>query len=108
MTCCRLFFSVKPFPSGGPFSITVPKVAAVAAITTTATPAPAWLGRSIATPQLRILEHSAFVDQQRDQDSYHKHLFVHIGGSPDYSDPLLEVYWGTSFIYFINLKLNKR
>ena len=86
----------------------MPKVAAVAAITTTATPAPAWLGRSIATPQLRILEHSAFVDQQRDQDSYHKHLFVHIGGSPDYSDPLLEVYWGTTFIYFINLKLNKR
>jgi transcriptional enhancer factor len=71
----------------------VPKVPAV---TTAVTPAPvaaapAWLGRSIATSKLRILEHSAFVDQQGDQDSYHKHLFVHIGGTPDYSDPLLEV-----------------
>jgi hypothetical protein len=54
-------------------------------------PAPAWLGRSIATQRLRILEYSALVDQQRDQDTYHKHLFVHIGSSVDYSDPLLEV-----------------
>jgi len=56
-------------------------------------PAPAtppWQGRSIATHKLRLLEHSAFVDQQRDQDSYHKHLFVHIGGAASYSDPLLE------------------
>jgi transcriptional enhancer factor len=30
------------------------------------------------------------VDQQREQDSYHKHLFVHIGGAAAYSDPLLE------------------
>ena len=52
---------------------------------------PAWLGRSIATPRLRLLEHSAFVDHQSDQESYQKHLFVHIGSSISYSDPLLEV-----------------
>jgi hypothetical protein len=77
--------SVKPFQSGA-FCLAVPKVTPPAP-----PPAPAWLGRSIATQRLRILEHSAFVDQQRDQDTYHKHLFVHIGSSVDYSDPLLEV-----------------
>ena len=50
------FFSVKPFQSG--FNLTVPKLA------TTAPPSPAWLGRSIATRKLRLLEFSAFVDQQ--------------------------------------------
>ena len=50
-----------------------------------------WLGRSIATNKLRLLEHSAFVEVQRDHDGYHKHLFVHIGGHTDYTDSLLEV-----------------
>ena len=50
-----------------------------------------WLGRSIATNKLRLLEHSAYVEVQRDHDSYHKHLFVHIGGHTDYTDSLLEV-----------------
>ena len=55
------FFSVKPFQSG--FNLTVPKLA------TTAPPSPAWLGRSIATRKLRLLEFSAFVDQQvRERD----------------------------------------
>jgi len=50
-------------------------------------PAPAWLGRSIATNRLRLLESTAFVDHPAlDQ----KHLFVHIGNSISYSDPLLE------------------
>ncbi|XP_076311087.1 transcriptional enhancer factor TEF-1-like isoform X2 [Tachypleus tridentatus] len=49
-----------------------------------------WEGRSIATHKLRLVEFSAFMEQQRDQDSYHKHLFVHIGGLPGYSDPILE------------------
>ena len=49
------------------------------------------IGRSIATSRLRMLEHSAFVDLQSDQDTYQKHLFVHIGSSISYSDPLLEV-----------------
>ena len=59
---------------------------------TTSPPAVApWLGRSIATNKLRLLEHSAYVEVQRDHDGYHKHLFVHIGGPTDYTDSLLEV-----------------
>ena len=52
---------------------------------------PPWEGRSIATQKLRLVEFSAFVDAQRDADTYQKHLFVHIGGQPSYSDPTLEV-----------------
>lgn len=51
---------------------------------------PAWQGRSIAGPKLRMVEFSAFLEQQRDPDSYHKHLFVHIGTNFCYSDPMLE------------------
>jgi len=51
---------------------------------------PSWQGRSIAGPKLRLVEFSAFLEQQRDADSYHKHLFVHISSNPGYSDPLLE------------------
>uniref|UniRef100_A0A4W3GH14 TEA domain transcription factor 1 n=1 Tax=Callorhinchus milii TaxID=7868 RepID=A0A4W3GH14_CALMI len=61
---------------------------------TTAAPAPsvpAWQGRSIGTSKLRLVEFSAFLEQQRDPDSYNKHLFVHIGQTNhSYSDPLLE------------------
>uniref|UniRef100_A0A8C9WAG0 Transcriptional enhancer factor TEF-1-like n=1 Tax=Scleropages formosus TaxID=113540 RepID=A0A8C9WAG0_SCLFO len=54
-------------------------------------PAPAWEGRSIGTSKLRLVEFSAFLEQQRDQDSYNKHHFVHIGqASYSYADPLLE------------------
>ncbi|XP_076703020.1 transcriptional enhancer factor TEF-1 isoform X3 [Callospermophilus lateralis] len=52
---------------------------------------PAWQGRSIGTTKLRLVEFSAFLEQQRDPDSYNKHLFVHIGhANHSYSDPLLE------------------
>lgn len=51
---------------------------------------PPWQGRSIAGPKLRLVEFSAFLEQQRDQDSYHKHIFVHIGAQTSYTDPLLE------------------
>uniref|UniRef100_A0A4W5MID3 TEA domain transcription factor 1 n=1 Tax=Hucho hucho TaxID=62062 RepID=A0A4W5MID3_9TELE len=52
---------------------------------------PAWHGRSIGTSKLRLVEFSAFLEQQRDQDSYNKHLFVHIGQTNhSYSDALLE------------------
>ncbi|GCC18349.1 hypothetical protein chiPu_0017901 [Chiloscyllium punctatum] len=52
---------------------------------------PAWQGRSIGTSKLRLVEFSAFLEQQRDPDSYNKHLFVHIGQTNhSYSDPLLE------------------
>ncbi|XP_014224074.1 transcriptional enhancer factor TEF-1 isoform X1 [Trichogramma pretiosum] len=54
-------------------------------------PPPPWEGRAIATHKLRLVEFTAFVDLARDPDNqYQKHLFVHIGGSPSYSDPLLE------------------
>ena len=65
---------------------------------------PPWLGRSIATNRLRLLEHSAFVDQQSEQE-YQKHLFVHIGSSISYSDPPLEV--GFDFIENSNLFIQK-
>lgn len=51
---------------------------------------PAWQGRSIAGPKLRLVEFSAFLEQTRDPDTFHKHLFVHIGSNASYSDPLLE------------------
>jgi len=50
-------------------------------------PSPPWLTRSIATTRLRLLEHSAFVENQSSEDSYQKHLFVHIGSAISYSDP---------------------
>ncbi|XP_040059030.1 transcriptional enhancer factor TEF-1 isoform X3 [Gasterosteus aculeatus] len=53
--------------------------------------APAWQGRSIGTSKLRLVEFSAFLEQQRDPDTYNKHLFVHIGQTNhSYSDALLE------------------
>lgn len=47
---------------------------------------PALEGRSIATNKFRLVEFSAFMQNEKE-----KHLFVHIGQSPtSYSDPLLE------------------
>ncbi|XP_077419455.1 transcriptional enhancer factor TEF-1 isoform X6 [Vanacampus margaritifer] len=58
---------------------------------TSAPTAPAWQGRSIGTTKLRLVEFSAFLEQQRGPDSYNKHLFVHIGQTNhSYSDALLE------------------
>lgn len=51
---------------------------------------PPWEGRSIATQKLRLVEFSAFMESQRDPDTYQKHLFVHIGGPTTYTDPILE------------------
>ncbi|CAG0880190.1 unnamed protein product [Cyprideis torosa] len=59
--------------------------------TASAPASPAYEGRAIATPKLRVVEFSAFVEQQRDPDHYEKHLFVHLGGPVSYSDPLLEI-----------------
>ncbi|XP_069479733.1 transcriptional enhancer factor TEF-1 isoform X3 [Ambystoma mexicanum] len=60
-------------------------------VTAQAPSAPAWQGRSIGTTKLRLVEFSAFLEQQRDPDSYNKHLFVHIGqANHSYSDPLIE------------------
>lgn len=52
--------------------------------------APAWHGRTIGTEKLRLLEFSAFLEQQRDAESYNKHLFVHINSQATFSDPPLE------------------
>ncbi|XP_046395680.1 transcriptional enhancer factor TEF-1 isoform X3 [Ischnura elegans] len=52
---------------------------------------PPWEGRAIATHKLRLVEFSAYMEQQAeaDPDTYQKHLFVHIG-SVTYADSLLE------------------
>ncbi|CAM4682400.1 unnamed protein product [Leuciscus chuanchicus] len=57
----------------------------------TSTAMPVWQDRTIASGKLRMLEYSAFMEVQRDPDTYSKHLFVHIAQTnPSYSDPLLE------------------
>jgi len=83
---------IKPFSHHGAFGLPPgPEVKPPTTMIAPQPPAtPAWLGRSIATNRLRMLEHSAFVDVQADQENYQKHLFVHIGSSISYSDPLLE------------------
>ncbi|KAK9953935.1 hypothetical protein ABG768_016052 [Culter alburnus] len=57
----------------------------------TTTAMPVWQDRTIASGKLRMLEYSAFMEVQRDPDTYSKHLFVHIAQTnPSYTDPLLE------------------
>ncbi|KAG8546531.1 hypothetical protein GDO81_018721, partial [Engystomops pustulosus] len=87
------YFSVKPFVQQTyPIQPTV--TAPLTGFEPSASPAssvPAWQGRSIGTTKLRLVEFSAFLEQQRDPDAYNKHLFVHIGqANHSYSDPLLE------------------
>ena len=89
---------IKPFAHHGAFSHLNPDTKPPAPMLPAPAPVPAgppatppWLGRSIATSRLRLLEHSAFVDLQSEQETYQKHLFVHIGSSISYSDPHLEV-----------------
>uniref|UniRef100_A0A8C2ZPC7 TEA domain transcription factor 1 n=1 Tax=Cyclopterus lumpus TaxID=8103 RepID=A0A8C2ZPC7_CYCLU len=83
---------IKPFTQQA-YSIQ-PVTTAISSYETTAAPAPtapAWQGRSIGTSKLRLVEFSAFLEQQRDPDTYNKHLFVHIGQTNhSYSDALLE------------------
>ncbi|XP_043535289.1 transcriptional enhancer factor TEF-1-like isoform X3 [Chiloscyllium plagiosum] len=51
----------------------------------------AWQGHCIGSAKIRLVEFSAFMEQQRDPDTYNKHLFVHIGqSSPSYNEALLE------------------
>uniref|UniRef100_A0A8D3DVD8 TEA domain transcription factor 1 n=1 Tax=Scophthalmus maximus TaxID=52904 RepID=A0A8D3DVD8_SCOMX len=85
--------SIKPFTQQA--YPTQPAVTtAISSYESTAAPAPtapAWQGRSIGTSKLRLVEFSAFLEQQRDPDAYNKHLFVHIGQTNhSYSDALLE------------------
>ncbi|XP_072889963.1 transcriptional enhancer factor TEF-1-like isoform X2 [Hemitrygon akajei] len=52
---------------------------------------PAWQARCIGTPKIQLVEFSAFTEQQRDPETFNKHLFVHIGQtSRCYSEGLLE------------------
>ncbi|XP_015238946.1 transcriptional enhancer factor TEF-1 isoform X5 [Cyprinodon tularosa] len=84
---------IKPFTQQ-PYPIQSAVTTAISSYEPAAAPAPtapAWQGRSIGTSKLRLVEFSAFLEQQRDQDSYNKHLFVHIGQTNhSYSDALLE------------------
>ncbi|XP_037029645.1 protein scalloped isoform X4 [Bradysia coprophila] len=76
-------FAQPPYPAGKPAT------AVSGDIEAGHPPAQApWEGRAIATHKFRLLEFSAYMDIQRDESQYH--LFVHIGGKPTYSDPLLE------------------
>ncbi|XP_066853709.1 transcriptional enhancer factor TEF-1 isoform X8 [Anser cygnoides] len=84
---------VKPFVQQA-YPIQPSVTAPISGFEPTSAPAPsvpAWQGRSIGTTKLRLVEFSAFLEQQRDPESYNKHLFVHIGHvNHSYSDPLLE------------------
>uniref|UniRef100_A0A3Q1HSW8 TEA domain-containing protein n=2 Tax=Anabas testudineus TaxID=64144 RepID=A0A3Q1HSW8_ANATE len=84
---------IKPFAQQA-YPIQPAVTTAISSYEPTAAPAPtapAWQGRSIGTSKLRLVEFSAFLEQQRDPDSYNKHLFVHIGQTNhSYSDALLE------------------
>uniref|UniRef100_A0A0P6HAC7 Transcriptional enhancer factor TEF-1 n=1 Tax=Daphnia magna TaxID=35525 RepID=A0A0P6HAC7_9CRUS len=82
-------------PSATPNAPSSSTASSVTTVATTAgltppAPPPPWEGRAIATHKLRLVEFSAFLEQQRDPDTYHKHLFVQIGGATSYSDPMLE------------------
>ncbi|XP_037029641.1 protein scalloped isoform X1 [Bradysia coprophila] len=81
-------YSIKPFAQP-PYPAGKPATAVSGDIEAGHPPAQApWEGRAIATHKFRLLEFSAYMDIQRDESQYH--LFVHIGGKPTYSDPLLE------------------
>ncbi|XP_053576232.1 transcriptional enhancer factor TEF-1 isoform X8 [Bombina bombina] len=82
---------VKPFVQQAyPIQPTAP-ITGFESASVPASSVPAWQGRSIGTTKLRLVEFSAFLEQQRDPDAYNKHLFVHIGqANHSYSDPLLE------------------
>ncbi|XP_061793097.1 transcriptional enhancer factor TEF-5-like isoform X4 [Nerophis lumbriciformis] len=89
-------FAQPPYPSlSGPVPQSIPSYAGYEPLAPppapTATAVPVWQDRTIASSKLRMLEYSAFMEVQRDPDTYSKHLFVHIGQTnPSYSDPLLE------------------
>ncbi|KAK7576345.1 hypothetical protein V9T40_012631 [Parthenolecanium corni] len=82
---------IKPFAQG-PYtaSATGKPATAVSADLQPPPTLPPWEGRAIATHKLRLVEFSAFMENQTEQDTFQKHLFVHIGGTVTYSDPLLE------------------
>uniref|UniRef100_A0A8C2IUC7 TEA domain family member 3 a n=1 Tax=Cyprinus carpio TaxID=7962 RepID=A0A8C2IUC7_CYPCA len=85
---------IKPF-APSPYSTLQPPLptpmSSYEQLPTSATAMPVWQDRTIASSKLRMLEYSAFMELQRDPDTYSKHLFVHIAQTnPSYTDPLLE------------------
>lgn len=75
---------VKPFAQtafAGMSSETKPSPGSMGSLLQAAQPHPGvtgnpWEGRSIATPKLRLVEFSAFVEYQRDQDTVRLHLHL--------------------------------
>ena len=85
------YFSVKPFLHQG-FPLPPDTKPPMPVMPLTPPPlSPHWVGRSIATNRLRLMEHAAFVERG-EGDNYEKHFFVHITTSAPYLDPLLEVH----------------
>ncbi|KPJ15279.1 Transcriptional enhancer factor TEF-1 [Papilio machaon] len=87
---------VKPFPGAGYKGVGLGPGVGVGVGGAADVAPPPWEGRAIATHKLRLVEFSAFVEHPRDADTYPpstapaQHLFVHIGGTVTYADPLLE------------------
>ncbi|KAI7812089.1 transcriptional enhancer factor TEF-1a [Triplophysa rosa] len=81
---------IKPFTQNYPIQ-TATAISAYESPTPPSTALPPWHGRSIGTSKLRLVEFSSYLENQRDPESYNKHLFVQIGQTNlSYSDPLLE------------------
>ncbi|XP_028910384.1 transcriptional enhancer factor TEF-3 isoform X4 [Ornithorhynchus anatinus] len=83
--CSQQVFAVPPPPTVSPSGFESPVGPCGSP------PTPPWQGRSVAGPKLWMIEFSAFLERQRDPDTYHKHLFVHIGQTcPSDRAPFLE------------------
>lgn len=53
-------------------------------------PKPAYSGRSICGPKLRLVEFSAYQEQPETETPAHRHVFVHINSITTYTEPFLE------------------
>nr|XP_056723718.1 transcriptional enhancer factor TEF-5 isoform X6 [Euleptes europaea] len=84
-------FTQPAYPIQPPMPPSLASYEPLAPLPPAASAVPVWQDRTIASTKLRLLEYSAFMEVQRDPETYSKHLFVHIGQTnPSYSDPLLE------------------
>nr|XP_005988485.1 PREDICTED: transcriptional enhancer factor TEF-5 isoform X2 [Latimeria chalumnae] len=88
---CIKPFAQPAYPIQPPVPPPLASYESLAPLPSPATTVPVWQDRTIASTKLRLLEYSAFMEVQRDPETYSKHLFVHIGQTnPSYSDPMLE------------------
>ncbi|XP_022437409.1 transcriptional enhancer factor TEF-5 isoform X1 [Monodon monoceros] len=84
-------FAQPAYPVQPPLPPPLSSYEPLAPLPSAAASVPVWQDRTIASSRLRLLEYSAFMEVQRDPDTYSKHLFVHIGQTnPAFSDPPLE------------------